>query len=193
MVRKKRIVRDPRGFEVATEEEEEDGILQDGQSVRVPLYLKDGATNPALNATQRAVAEDKAARSFGLNDALALHKPGFRDARDSSAIDRLEQAYRAADLADAERYKSLQRWGANDANKVASFGGAPKAGAYPVGPGYGPADRCTVDGRDGRLVEVAPGWLECRPVSPDAQTVDQRELEYALYDERCRNAWKHPT
>ena len=45
--------RDPYGRELATfvEEENEDSILRDGQSLRVPLYLRDGVTpNPETHA-----------------------------------------------------------------------------------------------------------------------------------------------
>ena len=60
--------------------------------LRVPLYLKDGAINPNLTATQRGKAaqqtEDAVARSFGLSDGLALHRPGFRRVTDAAALER---------------------------------------------------------------------------------------------------------
>jgi hypothetical protein len=58
--RRKTIQRDPFGREVSTyeEEEEEDGVLKDGQSLRVSLLMMDGSPNPKLDATQRAVAKD---------------------------------------------------------------------------------------------------------------------------------------
>ena len=97
--RRKTVQRDPFGRELSThEEEEEDAILKDGQSVRVALYMKDGAINPNLTPTQRAKAvthaEDAIARKFGLSDGLALHRPGYRRCTDSAALARTRQAYR---------------------------------------------------------------------------------------------------
>src|SRR5262245_38510960 len=83
--RKKVLQRDPRGFELSTYEEEgeeDDEILKDGQSIRVPMYLMDGSVNPALDATQRAVGKgaqvSKLLVDDGTGNSLNLHKPGFR-------------------------------------------------------------------------------------------------------------------
>src|SRR5580700_3709882 len=77
-------------------------VLKDGCSLRVPLFMADGSINPTLTFEQRLVAQkaqqalrDKAitekeapmpkqqhtmtdAKRFGLQDASALHRPGFR-------------------------------------------------------------------------------------------------------------------
>jgi hypothetical protein len=79
--RRRTIQRDPLGRVQSEYEEEneenEDAILRDGQSLRVPLYLKDGSVNPNLLPHQQAKAaaqqqtQDAAARRFGLSDAAA--------------------------------------------------------------------------------------------------------------------------
>ena len=89
------------------------GLLRDGARLRVPLYLKDGAINPNLTATQRGKAlqqtEDAVARSFGLADGLALHKPGFRRVTDAAALQRVQAAYTAYDAADVCRLQTHPR------------------------------------------------------------------------------------
>src|SRR6476660_5907723 len=113
---------------IAEEEEEElDDILRDGQSVRVPMYLRDGAINPDLTPTQRAKAlqqtqtEDAVARRFGLTDAMQLHKPGFRRNTDVAALERTRQAYADADTADANAWKGAS----NRLNPRDQHGGDP--------------------------------------------------------------------
>ena len=94
------------------EEEDSRGILRDGQSVRVPLYMRDGSINPSLTPTQRAKAQhdqqtaDAQARTFGLQDALQLHRPGFRYNTDAAARTRIAQAYEAYDAADTNAWKA---------------------------------------------------------------------------------------
>ncbi len=91
-------------------EEENDSILRDGQSVRVSLFMKDGAINPNLLPHQKAKAaqqtEDAVARRFGLTDALQLHRPGFRRNTDAAALERVRQAYNDAEAADANAWKA---------------------------------------------------------------------------------------
>jgi hypothetical protein len=105
-------VLDPDDLEEKLEEEGNDGILKDGQSVRAALYMKDGSINPRLTATQRGKAaqqtEDAIARRFGLSDGLQLHRPGFRRVTDAAALARVQQAYTAYDAADAQAYKHGQ-------------------------------------------------------------------------------------
>src|SRR6476469_190635 len=101
--------------EIEAEEEEQeqevDGILRDGQSVRVSLFMKDGSISPDLTPHQRAKAlhqtqtADAVARRFGLSDAMQLHKPGFRRNTDVAALERTRQAYAAAETADANAWK----------------------------------------------------------------------------------------
>ena len=72
-------------------ENDDDDVLRSGQTLRVPMMFRD-----SMSPLQRSVAEDKAmrdaARSFGLDDALALHKPGQRFVVDAAARARVEQA-----------------------------------------------------------------------------------------------------
>ena len=102
---------DPDELEEKLEElgENEDAILRDGQSLRVPLDLRDGSTNPDLTPTQRGKAmyqtEDAVARRFGLSDALQLHRPGFRRVTDAAALERAQVAYAAYDAADANAWR----------------------------------------------------------------------------------------
>ena len=74
-------VLDPDDLEEKLEEEGNDGILKDGQSVRAALYMKDGSINPRLTATQRGKAaqqtEDAIARRFGLSDVCNCTDQGF--------------------------------------------------------------------------------------------------------------------
>ena len=72
-------------------------VLRDGHVLHVPLHLMDGSVNPELTDLQKAVALDTAKRSrgytvadaqrFGLKDASAMHRPGFRFAADPLARD----------------------------------------------------------------------------------------------------------
>jgi hypothetical protein len=175
MARKKSQKRDPFGNLISEEEEEtEDAIMKDGETRRVPMFLRDGAINPALNATQRAVVEHKAARSFGLSDALALHKPGFRDARDSTALDALEKAYREADLADTQAYKHLIGWGGLDA--TGEFRGQREG------------DQCTINGAPGHLRKTGDKF-ECIPDQRDAAALDAKQRAYLDYDAYMSHAW----
>lgn len=112
--------RKPEQEEEQEEQEEEaenaNSILRDGQSMRVPLYMRDGAINPDLTPTQRAKAlahqqtEDALARRFGLNDARQLHRPGFRYNMDRAALERSRQAYADADA------EACNAWKGNAAN-----------------------------------------------------------------------------
>ena len=101
--------------EEETEEEEAeelDGILKDGQSVRVSLFMRDGSISPDLLPHQRGKAlhqEDAVARRFGLSDALQLHRPGFRRNTDVAALARVQQAYTDAETADANAWKGAAR------------------------------------------------------------------------------------
>jgi hypothetical protein len=71
-------------------------VLRDGETLRVPLHMRDHET---LSPQQREVMAgkaarraDDAARRFGLDDGLALHRPGQRFAVDAAARERVEQA-----------------------------------------------------------------------------------------------------
>jgi hypothetical protein len=184
------------------EEEENDGILRDGQSVRVPLYLKDGSINPDLTPTQRGKAaqqvqdQDAVARKFGLADALQMHKPGFRRVTDAAALERVQEAYRAYDAADAQAYKQTRDYSEFSGAEPRNTGtGAPgigrkaSAGAYPYS-ASAEGSSCTVNGAPGRLRKVN-GGLECVPDRrQDAATVDAKQAAYDEYDRIASNAWR---
>jgi hypothetical protein len=189
---------------IAEEEEEElDDILRDGQSVRVPLYLRDGSISPDLLPHQRAKAmaaqqtEDAVARKFGLSDAMQLHKPGFRRNTDVAALERSRAAYVAYDAADAVAYKHIRDYNEQTGSEPRNTGtGAPAkgsgapAGAYPLSAGEGTA--CTINGAPGTLVRQG-NWLVCQPRSrQDAAAFDAKAQAYADYDREMSNAWRGP-
>ena len=165
---KKIVQRDPFGRELSTWEEEEadDGIVADGQRVRVPMWAMDSLQKSV--AQDRVSTEDKLARSFGLNDALDLHRPGFRRVTDASALAAVEQAYRDADERDRNAYKNLQ------GDKSGENRGQPEG------------DQCTINGAPGHLPKVC-NKFECVPDNSDAQTVADA---YAEYDREAENAWR---
>lgn len=159
------------------EEEENDAILRDGQSVRVSLFMRDGAINPDLTPTQRGKAlahqqtQDAVARRFGLSDALQLHRPGFRYNTDSAALERTRQAYA---LVDAEAANAWRK------DPTGTFRGQ-QAG-----------DLCTINGAPGHLRKVN-GKFECVPDRiQDAATFDAKAQAYADYDREMSNAWRGP-
>ena len=93
------------------DDDDDDGrILRDGEFLRVPLVLMDGAPNDDLSPVQRAVALDAqqrdAAKRFGLNDAAMLHKPGFRFSINDDALAAKEQAYRDVDRAQSNAWRT---------------------------------------------------------------------------------------
>jgi hypothetical protein len=146
MARRRREELDPDELEERLEEEE-DGILRDGQHSHVPMFLRDGSVNPNLLPVQRAKAaqhtEDAVARRFGLTDGLALHRPGFRRVTDAAALERILRAYNDYDAADAVAYKkpsdASEYTGSEPRNTGAGalaqgYGKAP-AGAYPLSAG----------------------------------------------------------
>ena len=190
---------DPDELEERLEEEGNDGILRDGQSLRVPLYLRDGAINPRLTPTQHGKAaqqtEDAVARRFGLTDGLQLHKPGFRRVTDAAALERVQQAYNAYDAADAAAYKQTRDYNEHTggdpdrtgAGAPAKGAGAPQ-GAYPLSAGEGTS--CTINGAAGVLVRQGD-WLVCNPRrATDAAAFDAKAQAYADYDREMADAWR---
>src|SRR5450756_643159 len=87
------------------EDDDDHRILRDGEFLHVPMMMMDGSPNRDLTSVQRAVALDSqqrdeaAALRFNLNDAAALHRPGYRFSINDAALDAKEQAYRDVDLA----------------------------------------------------------------------------------------------
>jgi hypothetical protein len=164
MARTRKVVqRDPFGrLESTYEEEESNDILRDGETLRVPLYLKDGSPNLELTPLQRLVAtsQNKLLVSDGTDDPLALNRPGFRYSTDAAqradAASRLAEAYEAKELADAEAWRSHDDHLLN--TSVRSLSRDKKEG-----------DRCVPDQQQ------------------DAQSVGDAYAEYDLY---MQNAWR---
>jgi hypothetical protein len=169
--RSKTIQRDPQGRELSSYEEvEDDDVLKDGQSIRVPLMLMDGSPNPKLDATQRAVGKDAPTNKLLVDDGTNnTHKPGFRystDAGERIAADAaLTEAYEAREHADREAWRS------SDDHPLNTKGTShpkqqPESEDEPRGQQAG--DTCSVNGSDAQSVEDA----------------------YRLYDEQQQNAWR---
>ena len=188
---------DPDELEEKLEEEgnfDRRGLLKDGRSTRISLYMRDGSPNPRLTPTQRSIAatntEDAVARRFGLTDGLQLHRPGFRRVTDAAALERSRQAYAAYDAADAVVYKPAERTVHTGGNKDYTGAGAPgrgsgaPPGSYPLSSGEGSA--CTINGAPGTLVRNG-AWLECRQ---DAMGLDAKQQAYLDYDNWSRDAWR---
>jgi hypothetical protein len=177
--RKKVIERDPKGFVSATyEEEEEDDVLKDGQSIRVPLLLMDGSPNPALDAIQQAVGKDATSKLLvddGTSNRLNLHRPGFRystnPAERVAADAALDQAYAEVEQRDGNAWR-------HDDHPLLAQPGAIT--------GKKEGDSCSIDGKRGRL-QLVGGKLQCVPVNSDAQSVADA---YAEYDSDMGNAWR---
>lgn len=105
---------------------DENGLLKDGCSIRVPLMMRD-----SLTPLQRAVAGARLLHDGG--DPLSFNRPGFRMLVDALARDASEEA-RAASIREM-----CDAWKTKDA--------APPAGAYPLRAGEGRV--CTIDGVPG--------------------------------------------
>jgi hypothetical protein len=70
-------------------EDDDDGVLRDGETFRVPMMLRDGSTVD-LEPWQADVIH---AHRLGLDDGLALHKPGPRYCTDQVDLDAKAKAY----------------------------------------------------------------------------------------------------
>jgi DnaJ-class molecular chaperone len=66
------------------------GILRDGKSVRVPLFMRDG-----LSPVQQAVAQSSVSVTDGQGDTVGLHRPGFRLADAAAPLRARDAAYSA--------------------------------------------------------------------------------------------------
>ena len=142
---------------------DDDDILQDGEVLRVPLYLMDGQPNPDLSPLQRDVGRRYASARItdGAGDSgLALHRPGYRVA---DGVPRDHSHYAVYDEEMGRAYLNV---GARETEVR----------------GQREGDSCTVKsdrGRDGST----DGKLS------DAMR-DEREAAYQEYQDRMQNAWK---
>jgi hypothetical protein len=180
MAKRKRTVlqRGPLGqLESVFEEEEEadDGIVADGQRVRVPMWAMDALQRDVANHAGQPLVTD------GTDNPLALHRPGFRVAADraqrQAADAALTQAYEEVALRDANA------WRTNDENDH------PLVSKKRTVPAKQEGDNCSINGRRGRL-QLVNGQLEC---IPDKSVPDQRDAvadAYAAYDQWQQDAWR---
>ena len=116
------------------------------------------------------------AERFGLKDASALSRPGFRyNGADPYARDEAIIAYHDRDLEDAEAWKGSPPTGAGsqEPRETRSVG-----------------DRCLVQGRDGHLYEADDGSLVCVPDEWGDAALSEAAIEHARYLDHLTSAWK---
>jgi hypothetical protein len=164
---------------------DERGLLKDGRAMRVPLMMRDSAS---LSELQRSVMGDgearDAARRFGLNDSLALHRPGQRFCTDQAARDAVEEIYQD------EKRKLQDAWRQPVADSETSVGSHEFRGQQP-------GDQCTINGAPGHLnhrLECIPDRQDSAP--PRTMTADAAQrIRDAAYEESVRElteAWRRP-
>jgi hypothetical protein len=186
-----------------TDDDFEHGILRDGHVARVSMLARDGDDSPHWNEARDR--RRKQTRKFDpkgrlistseeeeeMEDAIP-RRPGFT--RD--ALDRIEQAYREAELRDASAWRHLGRHDEADGMTSDRWGG--KVGA-----------ECTINGAPGHL-KMVNGGLQCVPDAKDAMPEltgdaaldaalviaanisDPVERAYAECAARDEHAWKRP-
>jgi len=168
---------------------DERGILRDGHTYRVKLSDEDDMQREIAQYAAQKMA-DAAARRFGLSNAFAMNKPGFRHLMDSKAIAAKERAYELRDRADTEAWRDA------DGSHTSSITGAGEKGHA----GWRVGDTCTCasvrdrgrKGDRGRVeLDEDTGELIC--VSNDHRSddgADMRDAAYAAYDNEIANAWR---
>jgi hypothetical protein len=123
------------------------------------------------------------AEKFGLKDASAMHRPGFRFSPDAYAKDETLIAYADRDAADAEAWKG------NPPTGQGSHGFVEKTGEGEEG------DSCSIDGSRGTLQRNSDGELICVPdgsVSGHDHAMSDREAAHAEHRHYLENAWRSP-
>jgi hypothetical protein len=181
MAKRKRVIqqRGPLGMLQSTyeeEEEQDDGIVADGERVHVPMW--------AMDAVQRDVAQHagKPLVTDGTDNPLALHRPGFRltaNLAERTAADAaLTEAYQEVAVRDANAWRTADEDGTHPllVNKRGTVPAKREGGS------------CQIDGRRGRL-QMVNGELQCIPDKQDA--IDAREAAYAAYDLADSEAWRN--
>jgi hypothetical protein len=138
-------------------------MLKDGSIVELEGWQRD------LILAARAADAADAARAFGLNDALALHRPGPR--RCTDGYDVREEVYQD------EKRKLQDAWR------------RPISDASGGGRDPQPGDQCMIDGQPGHLNHR----LECVPDREDAMSaMDARERAYQDSKRELQDAWRGP-
>jgi hypothetical protein len=201
-----------------TDDDEGRGILQDGEVRRVPLAMRDGGDwrgemsrylrrDPRDlddRRRSRTVKRDPRGRVISQSETEeieendAMHDVPLRPGFTRDALDRIEQAYRDAEAADASAWKHLGSQGEVDVRGMTSDRWGGKVGA-----------ECTIDGAPGHL-RMVRGELQCVPDAKDAMpeltgdaaldadlalaaNIDNPvERAYAERAARDAHAWKRP-
>jgi hypothetical protein len=199
------------------EDFDENGILRDGRSIRVPLMMRDSSTaaaalscEDARLATEAFVATQRALADGLVFDALAAHKPGFRysdrsiqDAAYAESVERISNEWRTKDTYYAEVPQSV-REGAQAPKGILPLGSVPKHGtSAKLG------EACYQEGATGTWENDGKGNLYCKlkpmarptvpPTNPSSadsiSAADGQRLKDAAYEEYVRditNAWRSP-
>jgi hypothetical protein len=114
-------------------DEEDPGILEDGQTLRVPLMLRDAAPSDLQIAVRDGVTQryweqrDTPLVTDATGGTAGLHRPGYRLMADSveraRARDALARAYAEAEDADANAWRGHGRTAAADIRPTQHLGG----------------------------------------------------------------------
>jgi hypothetical protein len=161
---------------------DERGLLKDGARARVPLMMRD---SDSLSEVQRSVMADglrrDAARRFGLNDSLALHRPGQRFCTDEAARARVEEVYQD------EKRKLQDAWRQPVANSETGVGSHEFRGQQP-------GDQCTINGAPGHLnhrLECVPDKEDSVPRTMTADAAQKiRDAAWRASVKDLEEAWK---
>jgi hypothetical protein len=172
------------------------GLLKDGHSTTIKMYMRDGRPNPRLSATQRAIAATHQPLVIdATNNPMAMHKPGFRylaDARQRAMSDAVKaEAIQEVDRRDSNAWRRDYDEFSGSEPRLTGSGapgrgsGAP-AGSYPLSAGEGSS--CTIDGAPG-VLQRQGNWLVCQPTrrATDA-AFDAKAQAYAEDDREQANA-----
>jgi hypothetical protein len=165
-------------------DDEDDRILQDGQTLRVPVTMMDSQQHAVVRHFNRVYDAGPVRITAADGSASGLHRPGFRVEsgggpggqllRDSDRAAR-ETAYELYDEQITNAWQGNQPTGAGRGKFVGAQEG----------------DSCTLDGRRGHL-EMVGGQLQCVPdrAADTAAVTDERAAAHAEYTEYLRNAWR---
>jgi hypothetical protein len=167
------------------EEDDADGILQPNRILRVPMMMRDSMSPLQRSVADAKMARDAAKQRFGLDDALALHKPGQRFCTDQTARARVEQARAEGirEMCDAWQRKP-------NVNSETGVGSHELRGQQP-------GDQCTINGAPGHLNHR----LECIPdkrqdavprVMDAAESQRIKDQAYREMVDDLTNAWRKP-
>jgi hypothetical protein len=142
-------------------EDDDDRILQDGETRTVKMYMKDGSPKPGFSPLQHAIA---AATHDAATFDASLHKPGHRYANDAAPLNDAQRLrYSVFDAAKERAYADRDR----ELTEAWRGSKSPPTGSYPEGTSH-EGNACTVDGAQ--------------------QTMD---AAYSEYDLRIQKSWSN--